>query len=227
MASKKRVPSDLLKQRLFIVDDHPIFREGLGKIVSQEPDLVVCGEADTADEAFGKIGSLKPDLVLTDIGLPGKSGLELIQDLHAAMPELPVLVISMHDESVYAERVLRAGGRGYVMKQTGPATMLQSIRQVLAGKVAVSAAISAAILESLARPGGARDGGGIVGKLSNREFEVLRLIGQGRDSHDIAEALHLSIKTVDTHRGNIKTKLGLKTSTELIHYAVRWVGEQA
>jgi DNA-binding NarL/FixJ family response regulator len=227
MASKSRPRPASAKHRLFIVDDHPIIREGLGKIIDQEADLEVCGEADTADEAFGKIGTLKPDLVLTDIGLPGKSGLELIQDLQAVLPELPVLVISMHDESVYAERVLRAGGRGYVMKQAGPAMMVQAIRQVLAGKVAVSAAISAAILESLTRPGVARDGGSTVGKLSNREFEILRLIGQGRDSHDIAEALHLSIKTVDTHRGNIKTKLGLRNSTELIHYAVRWVGEQA
>lgn len=227
MASKSRShPESPRKHRLFIVDDHPIFREGLGKIVSQETDLEICGEADAAAEAFGKISALKPDLVLTDIGLPGKSGLELIQDLHAAMPDVPVLVISMHDESVYAERVLRAGGRGYVMKQAGPAIMLQSIRLVLAGKVAVSAAISAAILDSLARPGAARDGGSVVGKLSNREFEILRLIGQGRDSHEIANALHLSIKTVDTHRGNIKTKLGLRSSTELIHYAVRWVGEQ-
>lgn len=226
MAASKTSRTIAQKMRLFIVDDHPIFREGLAKIVSQEPDLEVCGEADTADEAFGKIVAMKPDLVLTDIGLPGKSGLELIQDLHAAMSELPVLVISMHDEAVYAERVLRAGGRGYVMKQAGPAMMLQSIRLVLSGKVAVSAAISAAILESLARPGTVKEGAPVLGKLSNREFEILRLIGQGRDSHDIAKSLHLSIKTVDTHRGNIKSKLGLRTSTELIHYAVRWVGEQ-
>jgi DNA-binding NarL/FixJ family response regulator len=229
MAAKprSRPRSAPARQRLFIVDDHPVFREGLTKIVSQEPDLEVCGEADTADEALGKIRELAPDLVLTDIGLPGKSGLELIQDLHATTPDLPVLVISMHDESVYAERVLRAGGRGYVMKQAGPAVMLQSIRQVIAGRVAVSPAISAAIIESLARPGTAREGAATVGKLSNREFEVLRLIGQGRDSHDIARTLHLSIKTVDTHRGNIKSKLGLRNGTELIHYAVRWVGEQS
>jgi len=208
------------------VDDHPIFREGLGKVVGQEEDLEVCGEADTAAEAFAKVGELGPDLLLTDIGLPGKSGLELIQDLHAVNPELPVLVISMHDEGLYAERVLRAGARGYVMKQAGPAKMLQAIRLVLSGKVAVSDAIAASILDSLARPGTPREGAAVVGKLSNREFEVLRLIGQGRDSHDIAETLHLSIKTVDTHRGNIKTKLGLKTGTELIHYAVRWVGDQ-
>lgn len=188
--------------------------------------MEVCGEADAAEEALLKIAAGPPDLVLTDIGLPGRSGLDLIQDLHATAPDLPVLVISMHDEGVYAERVLRAGGRGYVMKQAGPAVMIQAIRQVLAGKVAVSDAISAAILESLVRPGGPREGSAVVGKLSTREFEILRLMGQGRDSHDIARALNLSVKTVDTHRGNIKTKLGLKNSTELIHYAVRWVGER-
>jgi len=228
MPAKSRTqPPAHPKSRLFIVDDHPIFREGLSKILSQEPDLEVCGEADGADEAFGKIDDLMPDLVLTDIGLPGKSGLELIQDLHAAHPDLSVLVISMHDEGVYAERVLRAGGRGYVMKQAGPAVMVQAVRQVLAGKVAVSEAIAAAILESLARPATARTNAPVVAKLSNREFEILRLIGQGRDSHDIAQSLHLSIKTVDTHRGNIKSKLGLRNSTELIHYAVRWIEGQA
>ncbi|MFN0125815.1 MAG: response regulator [Verrucomicrobiales bacterium] len=227
MPAKSKSRTSRGQHRLFIVDDHPIFREGLSKIVSQETDLQVCGEADTADEAFAKITALKPDLVLTDIGLAGKSGLELIQDLQAVSPDLPVLVISMHDESVYAERVLRAGGRGYVMKQAGPAMMMQAIRHVLEGKVAVSDSISAAVLESLVRPGAARAGAPMVAKLSNREFEVLRLIGQGKDSHDIAASLHLSIKTVDTHRGNIKAKLGLRTSTELIHYAVRWLAGQA
>lgn len=187
--------------------------------------MEVCGEADTAAEAFSKIDALAPDLVMTDIGLPGKGGLELIQDIHAINPALPVVVVSMHEEKLYAERVLRAGGRGYVMKQAGPAKMLQAIRTVLSGRIAVSEAISAGILDNLSRPP-AKDGGPAMGKLSNREFEILRLIGQGRDSHNIAEALHLSIKTVDTHRGNIRIKLGLKNSTELIHYAVRWVGDE-
>lgn len=225
MPPKKLENSGVKSQRIFIVDDHPVFREGLSKVIGQEPDLEVCGEADTAAEAFSKIDALAPDLVMTDIGLPGKGGLELIQDIHAINPALPVVVVSMHEEKLYAERVLRAGGRGYVMKQAGPAKMLQAIRTVLSGRIAVSEAISAGILDNLSRPP-AKDGGPAMGKLSNREFEILRLIGQGRDSHNIAEALHLSIKTVDTHRGNIRIKLGLKNSTELIHYAVRWVGDE-
>jgi DNA-binding NarL/FixJ family response regulator len=225
MPPKKLENSGVKSQRIFIVDDHPVFREGLSKVIGQEPDLEVCGEADTAAEAFSKIDALVPDLVMTDIGLPGKGGLELIQDIHAINPALPVVVVSMHEEKLYAERVLRAGGRGYVMKQAGPAKMLQAIRTVLSGRIAVSEAISAGILDNLSRPP-AKDGGPAMGKLSNREFEILRLIGQGRDSHNIAEALHLSIKTVDTHRGNIRIKLGLKNSTELIHYAVRWVGDE-
>jgi DNA-binding NarL/FixJ family response regulator len=225
MPPKKLENSGVKSQRIFIVDDHPVFREGLSKVIGQEPDLEVCGEADTAAEAFSKIDALVPDLVMTDIGLPGKGGLELIQDIHAINPALPVVVVSMHEEKLYAERVLRAGGRGYVMKQAGPAKMLQAIRTVLSGRIAVSEAISAGILDNLSRPP-AKDGGPARGKLSNREFEILRLIGQGRDSHNIAEALHLSIKTVDTHRGNIRIKLGLKNSTELIHYAVRWVGDE-
>ncbi len=225
MPPKKLENSGVKSQRIFIVDDHPVFREGLSKVIGQEPDLEVCGEADTAAEAFSKIDALVPDLVMTDIGLPGKGGLELIQDIHAINPALPVVVVSMHEEKLYAERVLRAGGRGYVMKQAGPAKMLQAIRTVLSGRIAVSEAISAGILDNLSRPP-AKDGGPAMGKLSNREFEILRLIGQGRDSHNIAESLHLSIKTVDTHRGNIRIKLGLKNSTELIHYAVRWVGDE-
>lgn len=213
-------------RRVFIVDDHPVFRDGLRRVVEGDPSLVVCGEADGANEAFSQVCRDRPDLVITDITLKGKSGLELVQDLHALDPALPVLAISMHDESVYAERVLRAGGRGYVMKQEGPARMLQAIQRVLAGKVAVSEKIAADILDALSRPRASDGGAAAVSKLTSREFEVLQLFGQGRDTHEIANALHLSIKTVDTHRANIRQKLGLKNNTELVHYAVRWVGEQ-
>ena len=215
-------------KRVFIVDDHPLFREGLSKVIGTDTGLSLCGEAGDAAKAFTEIGRMKPDLVITDINLPGKSGLDLVSDLRSALPELPVLVISMHDENLFAERVLRAGGRGYVMKQEGPKRMLEAIHKVLDGHVAVSDRMAADILDAVSRPGAHANSSGAAGisRLSNREFEVLRLIGQGKDSHDIADALHLSIKTVDTHRGNIRSKLGLKNSTEVIHFAVRWIGEQ-
>jgi DNA-binding NarL/FixJ family response regulator len=218
-------PAKPPQKRVFIVDDHPVFRDGLARIVAQVPDLVVCGEADNARQAFDAISRLKPDLVLMDISLPGKSGLELLQDVHAVNPELPVLVISMHDETLYAERVLRAGGRGYLMKQEGPEKMMQAMVKVLNGQVFTSERTTAAILDGISRPRSSASTS-TIGKLTDRELEILTLIGQGRDNHRIAQDLHISLKTVDTHRAHIREKLGLRNGTELIHYAVRWVGEQ-
>lgn len=209
------------KRRIFIVDDHPMMRQGLAQLINAESDLAICGEAENAESALDSIGSLKPDLVLADISLPGKNGLELIKDFHALQPGLPVLVISMHDESLYAERVLRAGGRGYIMKQEGGKKLMQAIRQVLDGKVYVSEKMSADILEIFSgRRAGAE--GSPVEQLTDREFEVFQLLGQGKGTRDIAEKLHLSVKTVEAHRANIKTKLKLKSSPELIRSAVRW-----
>lgn len=207
--------------RVLVVDDHPIFRAGLIGLVSQEPDLTVCGEAHNAAQALVAIDALKPDLALLDIGLPDKSGLELLKDIRAMHPGLSVLIISMHDESLYAERVLRAGGRGYIMKQEGPEKIIKAIRKVLSGKVYVSDETSAAILDGMS---GVRsqDTSTLMARLTDREFEILTLIGQGRDAPDIARQLHLSIKTVDTHRMHIRDKLSLKSNSELIHYAVRW-----
>ena len=213
------------QKKVFIVDDHPVFRDGLVRIVAQVPGVVVCGEAGDARTAFDAISQLKPDLVLMDINLPGKSGLELLQDVHAMRPDLPVQVISMHDEQLYAERVLRAGGRGYIMKQEGPDKMRDAITKVLDGQVYASERTAASILDALSRPRSIASTS-TVGKLTDRELEVLRLTGQGKDNRAIAQELHISLKTVDTHRGHIKEKLGLKNGTELIHYAVRWVGEQ-
>lgn len=213
------------QKKVFIVDDHPVFRDGLVRIVEQVPGVVVCGEAGDARTAFDAISQLKPDLVLMDINLPGKSGLELLQDVHAMRPDLPVLVISMHDEQLYAERVLRAGGRGYIMKQEGPDKMRDAITKVLDGQVYASERTAASILDALSRPRSIASTS-TVGKLTDRELEVLRLTGQGKDNRAVAQELHISLKTVDTHRGHIKEKLGLKNGTELIHYAVRWVGEQ-
>lgn len=219
---KKNAPR---KKRIFIVDDHPMMRQGLAQLIGAEPDLVVCGEAEDAGRALDAVGALKPDLVLADISLPGKNGLELIKDLQAMQPGLQVLVISMHDESLYAERVLRAGGRGYIMKQEGGKKLMQAMRQVLEGRIYVSEKISAGILETLS---GGRAGtqSSPMETLSDRELEVFQLIGQGKGTRDVADALHLSVKTVDVHRANIKAKLKLNSASELIRYAVRWTESQ-
>lgn len=212
-------------KRILIVDDHPMMRNGLAQLIDNEPDLKVCAEADTAGQAIDIVSKQKFDLALLDISLPDKSGLELIKDFHALRPEMPVLIVSMHDEMIYAERVLRAGGRGYIMKQAGGQKFLTAIRQVLAGQVFVSENMSARILEIFSgrQP---QNAGSPVRKLSDREFEVFQLIGQGVSTRAIAEKLHLSIKTVEVHRANIKEKLGLKTANELVRYAVRWVDSQ-
>jgi DNA-binding NarL/FixJ family response regulator len=213
------------KKRILIVDDHPMMRQGLAQLIGAEADLSVCGEVENAERALDVIKPLKPDLVLADISLPGKNGLELIKDFQAIQPELPVLVISMHDESLYAERVLRAGGRGYIMKQEGGKKLMEAIRQVLEGKIYVSQKMSADILEMFSgRRAGAESSP--VEKLTDREFEVFQLMGQGKDTRDIAEQLHLSTKTVDVHRTNIKAKLKLKSASELIRFAVRWSESQ-
>ena len=208
------------QKRIMIVDDHPMMRQGLAQLIGAEPDLAVCGEAENAGQALDAISALKPDLVLADISLPGKNGLELIKDFHAVQPGLPVLVISMHDESLYAERVLRAGGRGYIMKQEGGKKLMQAIRQVLGGKIYVSEKMSAEILETFSSQR-AGTGGSPVEQLTDREFEVFQLIGQGNGTRTIAERLHLSIKTVETHRQNIRTKLNVHTVAGLTKYAIR------
>jgi DNA-binding NarL/FixJ family response regulator len=213
------------KKRILIVDDHPMMRQGLAQLISVESDLTICAEAESAEAALNVVGKLKPDLVLADISLPGKNGLELIKDFQAIQPGLPVLVISMHDESLYAERVLRAGGRGYIMKQEGGKKLMLALRQVLAGKIYVSEKISADILEMFS---GRRTGteGSPVEKLTDREFEVFQHIGQGKGTREIAEKLHLSVKTVEVHRANIKAKLKLNSASELVHFAVRWAESQ-
>jgi len=214
------------RKRILIVDDHPMMRQGLSQLIASEPDLTVCCEADTARQAFDAIARGKPDLALVDISLPDKSGLELIKDLHAMYPELSVLVVSMHDESLYAERVLRAGGRGYVMKQEGGRKLMDAIRHVLSGQIYVSEKMSSRILETFS--GGRRDASGSpVARLTDREFEVFQLIGQGKGTREIAEHLHLSVKTVEVHRANIKQKLGITSATDLVRFAVRWADLQA
>ncbi|MGA3267437.1 MAG: response regulator transcription factor [Verrucomicrobiota bacterium] len=209
------------RKRIFIVDDHPMMRHGLAQLIDSEPDLTVCAEADSAGQALDAVARQKFDLVLLDISLPDKNGLELIKDLQVLKPGLPVLVVSMHDELLYAERVLRAGGRGYIMKQEGGRKFLQAIRQVLDGQVYVSDKMSARILENIS--GRRRDLASPVQRLSDREFEVFQLIGQGKGTRDIAQSLRLSVKTIAVHRVNIKRKLNLKTANDLVSHAIRWV----
>lgn len=225
-----RSASPAKKNRVLLVDDHPVFRAGLAGLVNMEPDLAVCGEASDAAQAMDLTAASSPDLILLDMSLPGKGGLELLKDLRSAHPGTPVLIVSMHDETLYAERVIRAGGRGYIMKQEGPEKMLLAIRKVLAGGITVSERISAIILDALAAPlpsQPAQPGAGSVSTLTDREFEVYRLIGQGKEPQEVARVLHLSIKTVDTHRAHIRRKLGLKNYTELVHHATRWTADQA
>ena len=220
----KQVPKSKEARRILIVDDHPVFRDGLAGVIRQAPGLTVCGEADGAQEALAAIERLKPDLVLVGLSLPGRGGLELIKDIRALHPETAALVISMHDEALYAERVLRAGGQGYIMKQEGPEKMLEAIRMVLAGQFYLSAKMSSRILGVLSgrRPGSPT----AISRLTDRQLEILELTGEGKDSHAIAKLLHLSFKTVDAHRAQIRERLGLKNYTELISYAARWVEAQ-
>jgi len=210
------------RRRVLIVDDHPMMRTGLAQLIDNEADLKVCAEADTAAQALDIAVSQTLDLILLDISLPDKNGLELIKDIRALKPGLPILVVSMHDESLYAERVLRAGGRGYIMKQEGGKMLLQAVRQVLNGQIYVSEKMSAGILESFSGRH-AEAAGFPVQQLSDREFEVFQLIGQGKSTREIAAHLHLSVKTVEVHRLNIKKKLKLKTATDLVRHAVRWL----
>ena len=214
------------KRRILLVDDHPMTREGLAANINRQDDLEVCCEASNPAEAMSALAKLTPDLMVTDMSMPGRSGIEFIKDLHAMLPDLPVLVLSMHDEMLYAERALRAGARGYLMKDAGSAKVLEVIRLVLSGQSYVSPQMSARLIDAMTgrRPRGSSSP---IEKLSDREFEVFRLLGSGKSTKDIAKALNLSPKTVDVHRGRIKEKLQLKDAPSLIHHAVRWVETEA
>jgi DNA-binding NarL/FixJ family response regulator len=221
MITKRAARGGPARKRILVVDDHPIFREGLLQSISRQPDLTVCGEAENGSQALTAIARLKPDLVLVDLSMPGKSGFELVKDIRAIQPDLAVLVLSMHDESLYVERVLRAGARGYIMKHERPKKLLEAIRQVLGGKTYVSERMAARILDVFSgrRP---LKSGMPLERLTDREFEVLHLMGRGKNSHEIAKELHLSVKTVDTHRSHLKEKLKLKSALQLTRYAVCW-----
>jgi DNA-binding NarL/FixJ family response regulator len=214
------------KHRVMLVDDHPIIRDGLGTIINQQADLEVCGEAGDAAAAMSALSKMEPDLLVTDLTMPGRSGIDFIRDVHAMRPGLPILVLSMHDEMLHAERVLRAGARGYVMKDAGVAKMLEVMRLLLSGKSYVSPKLAARLLDAMTghRPRGSKSP---IEKLSDREFEVFQLLGSGQSTKEVAETLKLSTKTVDVHRSHIKEKLQLKDASSLVHYAIRWVETQS
>ena len=225
-ARQKAPETVTAKRRILLVDDHPMTREGLAGNIHRQPDLEVCGEASCPVEAMAALTAGQPDLMVTDLNMPGRSGVEFIKDVHARWPELPILVLSMHDEMLYAERALRAGARGYLMKDAGSARVLEVIRLILSGQSYVSPQMSARLLDAVTgrRPRGSTSP---IEKLSDREFEVFRLLGSGQSTKEVALALNLSPKTVEVHRGHIKEKLQLKDATSLLHHAVRWVETQA
>jgi DNA-binding NarL/FixJ family response regulator len=211
-----------MNARILIVDDHPFMRAGLGLIVGRQPDMTVVGEAGDSDEALRMLAAAPVDLVLTDVTMPGRTGFEFIRDLREHYPNIAVLVVSMHDELLYAQRMMHAGAQGYIMKAAGVEQVLVAIRRVLAGEIYLSPAASDRVLEDLVgRP--RRGSSSPLAKLTDREFEIFQLIGRGQNTRAIAAQLTLSPKTVDVHRGHIRKKLGLENAAAVVHAAARWV----
>lgn len=220
-AERKKTDSNA-RVKILLVDDHPIVRQGLAELIEQEEDLAICGEAQSGFEALQAIAATKPDLAMVDISLQGTNGLELIKQIKAGHSDVPVLVLSMHDETLYAERALRAGARGYVMKEEATARLITAIRRVLNGEIYLSEKMSARLLSRFV-DGAPQTGGSAMERLSDRELEVFELIGRGLGTRRIAEDLHLSVKTIESHREHIKEKLKLDSSQELMRHAMQWV----
>ncbi len=212
------------KQKILIVEDHPIFRAMLALLINQEPGLSVFGETDNIQQAFALIQQEQPAAAIVDLTLRGSCGLELVKELQTRKLDIPVLVLSMHTEALYAERVLRAGARGYVCKSEPPAVVVAALRKVLAGRLAVSEHVSEALLSRLARTDQAVAPSG-MDSLSDREIEVFQLVGRGLNSREIAGQLHLAVTTVDSYRARIKEKLGIRNAAGLYHRAAQWIAE--
>jgi DNA-binding NarL/FixJ family response regulator len=213
-------------KRIVIVDDHPLFRKGLEQLIHSDQKFAICGEAGNAAEAMDVIRRLHPDLAIVDLSLPGANGIELIKNIRAEFPKLTILVLSMHDESLYAVRALRAGAQGYVMKHEAMANVIQAIQEVLSGRPYLSPAMAAQVITKFAH-GQVEGEPDPTERLSDRELEVLELIGKGTEVRQIARLLHLSPKTVETHRAHIKEKLQLKNSREVARFALQWVSARS
>lgn len=213
------IPGSTARRRVLIVDDHPIVRQGLKRMIEAEPDMEVCGEAATEAQARRAIRELTPDIVIVDLALQEGDGLELVRDVHAHHPDVPMLVLSMHDETIYAERLLSEGASGYIMKQAAADQLLNALRTVLRGETYLSEALMGQLRS---RAGNSVGEGNPVERLSNRELQVLNLVGRGVSSREIASELGLSVKTVESHRQSIKRKLNLTTNSQLLQYAINW-----
>lgn len=213
------------KARLFLVEDHPVTREGFAQLINYQPDLEVCGQAGAAARALSSVDLLKPDLAIVDLSLSDSSGLELIKSFKCRHPAMPVLVLSTHDEGLYAQRALRAGARGYVMKQAPTSEVMKAIRTVLAGDLYLSNPMRSRLVRE--QFDGPKKRGGEIDRLSDRELEIFALIGKGNTTRHIASKLHLSISTVETHRAHIKEKLQLTNAVELVQRAVEWMNRRA
>jgi len=226
LATKEKPAAKTQKaKQIVIVDDHPLFRKGLEQLINSSDDRFrICGEANDAAEGMTVIREIKPDLAIVDLSLPGANGIELIKNIRAEFPKLPVLILSMHDESLYALRALRAGAQGYVMKQEALENVIMAIRAVLAGRPYLSPDMSSKLITNFATGSNQANP---TDKLSDRELEILELIGKGRDVREIAKALHISAKTVETHRAHIKEKLNLKNARQVTRFAVQWLEGRA
>jgi DNA-binding NarL/FixJ family response regulator len=209
------------KSKVLVVDDHPIVRQGLALLINRESDLMVCGEAEDARMAMQSIITAKPDIMVVDISLNGPDGLDLLKDIRTRYPELPVLILSMHDESIYAERALRAGAQGYIMKQEASEKVLLALRRILSNEIYVSERIANRMLQRfIGSPNEGRPSS--IADLTDRELEVFRLIGEGHSTRQIAEQLHISVKTVESYQAHIKEKLSLRSARELVQHAIQW-----
>ena len=221
MNAKAQLDVHSKKYRVLLVDDHPIVRQGLARLIEREADLSVCGEAEGAHTAFHAIETLRPDIVLLDISLNGPDGLEVLKEIRVKTGSLPVLILSMHDESIYAERAMRAGANGYIMKQEATEKVLIAIRRILQGDVYLSDRLTTTMLQQYVR-GGAHTKSSPLLNLTDRELEVFRLIGEGHGTRQIADELHLSVKTIESYQAHIKEKLALRNARELVQHAIEW-----
>ena len=225
MSATKKQKTVIDRRKILIVDDHPIVRDGLIRLIHEEQDFTVCGQAEDAYQALKAISESRPDIAIVDITLKSSDGIDLMKSIRSQYPKLPVLILSMHDETLYAERALRAGAQGYIMKQEASEKLMEAVHEILSGRIYCSDKISRRVMRKFARSN-ADIKDSPIDSLSDRELQVFRLIGCGYRTSEIAKKLYLSVKTIETYRTHIKEKLNLANSAELLRYAILWVNSQ-